>query len=380
MENNGGFMTAVRFRQADGSISDTVRPLSAARISSATTFLPSEAEAPSAATVNGIVIYDNFDGDHHILKDVGGVTLGADGAMSGEVTFNQIIDLSTKSAIQVVDAPAGTAEVTIDLAQGQVIELMHDENITITFTNVPVGFITPVAIVRIKGNNTTPRTIGFTGTLLTEGCQKLVFSSVANSISALFLYMDGSGIIVSRLPINNFGLSAGQIQILSDQGSFIQQRAVRSITEGTIVTLTNSGALLSTDVEWDGSTFTSPVYSSKNTIKLCYYAYQSKTSTTGETDIVLDCNEGVFSTLVMNENVTSLDIINIPLATGIIYTAFVQHADDAVSRDITWGLDYKYDTRPTLTQTANALDILVITTLDGTAKLVQCFQNFGVPV
>jgi hypothetical protein len=370
----------VQFRQADGTLTTGVQLYGASQYSTGTVFLPGEAKAPTTATVNAMVVYDTFDGTNHVLKDVGGATLGSDGALSAAVTFNQILDLSTKTVTQVVDVQAGTTTVTIDLALGQHIELAHDENVTITFTNVPVGKVTPVLITRIKGNNTTPKTIAFTHTLKTEGCQKLVFSNVASSISTLFLYINGTGEVYARLPVNNIAAISGTISQYQSSNLISPQAANRNVTANTIVTFTSNGSFLSTDVVWDGSTFSSPVYSVKNTIKLMYYTVEAKTASTGATDITFNCNNAVFGTLLMNDNVTSLALSNIPSGAGLTHTVFVKHANDAVSRDITWGADYKYDTKPALTQKANAEDILVITTLDGASKLVQCYQNFGTPV
>ena len=365
--------------QADGTISDTVVPLGNTQYAAGVVFTPSEAKAPATAETNSIVVYQGFDGTHHQLKSVGGAKIDANGVVDSEVTFNNLIDLSTVNETQPVVVNPGDTDITIDLALGTTIRLFHDEDVTITFTNIPVNNVTQVIIDRRKADNTTPRTISFTHTLKTEAKQKLVLSNLANARDLLFLYIK-DGEIYTRMPILNYAQSTGSITMTSSYDVLLPNLNVsRAANENTIVSVTAGGNLVTTSTEWDGSTFLNPIKSVKNTIALMYFPVENKTASDTGT-VEFDSANAIFGELLLNANVTSFNILNLPEPNLLTYTLFVKHDPTADIYDITWTTDFKYDTKPALTQEINAEDILVITTLDSGNKVVHCYQNFGVPL
>lgn len=366
-----------KFQQADGTVTERVVPLSNTQYAAGVVFTPSETKAPATAETNSIVVYDNFDGTHHQLKSVGGAKIDSNGVVDSEVIFNNIIDKSTAGETQPVIANPGNVNITIDLALGTTIRLTHDENITITFTNIPVGMVTPVVIDRKKADNTTPRTISFTHTVKVEGRQKLAFSNAANSRDMLFMYIKG-GEIYARMPILNFAQTTGSIATTTSYDAILPDLKVsRAANENTIVSITSGGNFITTDVEWDGSTFITPINSVKNTVALMYFPLESKTAS--DTGVVeFDASAAIYGELLLDANVTSFNILNTPEPNLLTYTLFVKHGPAANIYDIDWTTDFKYDTRPALTQDPNAEDMIVITTIEGGNKVVHCYQNFGV--
>jgi hypothetical protein len=346
-----------------------------------TAFPPSSAVPPASATANSVVLVDTYNsGNSTVALKASTQLITVDGTFSTPVHFTQIIEQNSLLGSQVVTVNPGTTTVTIDLTKGQSIKLMHDENVTITFSNIPSGasYMTPIMIRRYKANNTNAVTLSFSQTVIREGGLPSILSSSANAIDILVLYIDNNGKIYMRNVAQTFTAVSGSITV-NPSGAYVSMKynppATQAITSNTLVSVTAGGQFISTDVAVDAadnSKFTSQVNSINNVFYLHYFPVVTSTTPV----VTFDLSKYAFGYLLHNANVTSFSLTNVTLSAGSIFTLIRQQDNTTNAYTITWPANFLFDTPPSFTNTANAIDLLIFSTVNGTYFFVQCFQNF----
>lgn len=369
--------------QPDGSLTPQRTSLTTAQ-TSGTPFPPSQAVAPDVATANSVVMVGSVDsGTGVVTLKSSSVRITADGIFSTPLHFKQLLEQNSKLGSQIVDIPIGTTTKTIDLALGQSINLLHDEDVALTFSNIPSGgnFITPVVIYRYKSASTTPKSLTFTHPVFSEGGQRANLTQASGAIDILCMFIDNNGVIFMRNYTNNLKTTPGTITInpTNPYRVFETTPTPRAINPNTLVATTAGGTFISTDIEVDpndNSVFTSPVTSVNNTFYLHYYSYVTPSIVSGE--VLIDCSLNSFGHLLHDGDITNFNFINVPVGTTSSFTLFRQQDATSNTHLFSLGSNFYYDTPPALTYTDSAIDILDFTTVNGINWFVQCFNNFAV--
>ena len=266
---------------------------------------------------------------------------------------------------------------------GQSINLVHDENVTLTFSNIPSGgnFLTPVIIFRYKANNVTPKTLAFSHTVYMEGGKKGYLTQSTNAIDILCMFIDPNGEIYMRNYTPNLKATAGTVAInpTNTYTVFQASPAPLAINPNTLVATTAGGTFMSTDLAVDpndNTKFTGQVVSVNNTFYLHYYSYVAPTIIGG--NVTIDCALHSFGWLYHDNSVNNFTFVNVPAGTSSVFTLFRQQDATSGVHTFTLGSNFYYDTPPALTFTPGAVDILEFTTINGVNWFVQCFTNFAV--
>lgn len=352
-----------------------------------------EAVSPESAIAETITYTTGLDVNNKVLLGDTTMKINSSGEITTDVFLDNIIDTSIVSTVQIV---AGNGAVTIDLTKGTIIRLIISANTTITFTGLPIsGYIKAIEIKVIHDSTNNVYTIGFTQTLLKEGGAPLIFTNTVSSQDNIQMLITEDGKLYSRAVINNLKATgtareseiivapkvqesrSGERQAATPKNKtgYVDPR-VAGVQPGALISCMADGTLNSTDIICDGfNRITSQVEIVNCIAQNQSYSIAMVENTAGT--ITLDLGLSRFFYLNQSADVTTINITNTSIDTYSI--AFLFRFKDATSTPRLINFDpalFDWEMEPVLTQTASAIDLILIQSFAGVNTLVV-LNNFS---
>jgi hypothetical protein len=123
-----------------------------------------------------------------------------DGAIKEEVEFGDVRVRSAYFPLNDISSSSGVLTVNLDL--GTVFRFTHNEDITLSFLNIPVDKVVFITIVRVQDNSSTSHDIDWdssSGDFAFPASEKPILTAIsgANDVLTLRTYNGGSNFVVN---------------------------------------------------------------------------------------------------------------------------------------------------------------------------------------
>lgn len=350
----------------------------------------SEAVAPSTATQNTLVYTTGNNSSGKVLLDDCSITSDGFGKITSKISFNEVVDKGyASSRVQLT----GSATLTnYDPTLGHTVELKHQANTSINHTVLPpAGYCKFIKLFRIHDSTSNQYTLSFNDDTYVAGRTPLIFTYTPNAVDYLEYILMSDGSVYVRNAVNNMSKSSttraskNKLNILTGGGGKkIDTRTVTKdaptpkisgVESGMMITTALDGSLYAVATKTDGAYgITTKAFLEDCTVYDPTYTIEKRIAGTA---MNFYSSSVVVSELTHNLNIDAFDLIT-HLPDNFYKAVIIRRKDDTtIARNITFDpAKFSWEATPVLTQTSNAVDIILITCL-GTTKIVTVLNDYG---